>query len=250
MSSPGMLLFLIVPLALILAFGYFIYRNYSRGYNLGFIHGDSRGDSRGDLRTQRLMTWLNEPQAHPEWAVQANRRCGAAPFSLPTAGYIGYLWGDSFYAGHQHQGLDIFGGDAPGLTPVYAAYPGYLTRQPDWKSSLIIRLPDDPLHPGRQIWTYYTHMASPQGDSIISTDFPPGVLEQPVEAGRLLGYQGNYSGDPGNPVGVHLHFSIVLDDGQGRYLNELQFQNTLDPSPYLGLPLNASQNPDQIPVCL
>jgi murein DD-endopeptidase MepM/ murein hydrolase activator NlpD len=195
------------------------------------------------------MTWLNEPQAHPEWAVQANRRCGAAPFSLPTAGYIGYLWGDSFYAGHQHQGLDIFGGDAPGLTPVYAAYPGYLTRQPDWKSSLIIRIPDDPLHPGRQIWTYYTHMANPQGDSVISADFPPGVLEQPVEAGRLLGYQGNYSGDPGNPVGVHLHFSIVLDDGQGRYLNELQFQNTLDPSPYLGLPLNASQNPDHIPVC-
>ena len=242
-------MFLIVPLALILAFGYFIYRNYSRGYNLDFIHGESRGDSRGDLRTQRLMTWLNEPQAHSEWAVQANRRCGAAPFSLPTAGYIGYLWGDSFYAGHQHQGLDIFGGDAPGLTPVYAAYPGYLTRQPDWKSSLIIRIPDDPLKPGRQIWIYYTHMASPQGDSFISTDFPPGVLEQPVEAGRLLGYQGNYSGDPGNPVGVHLHFSIVLDDGQGRYLNELQFQNTLDPSPYLGLPLNASQNPDQIPVC-
>jgi len=249
LSSPGFLLFLIVPLALILAFGYFIYRNYSRGYNLDFIHGESRGDSRGDLRTQRLMTWLNEPQAHPEWAVQANRRCGAAPFSLPTAGYIGYLWGDSFYAGHQHQGLDIFGGDAPGLTPVYAAYPGYLTRQPDWKSSLIIRIPDDPLHPGRQIWTYYTHMANPQGDSVISADFPPGVLEQPVEAGRLLGYQGNYSGDPGNPVGVHLHFSIVLDDGQGRYLNELQFQNTLDPSPYLGLPLNASQNPDHIPVC-
>ena len=244
MSSPGMLLFLIVPLALMAAFGYFIYRNYSRGdsgYRLGFIHGD--------LRDQRVMTWLNNPQAHPEWAVQARQRCAEAPFSLPTEGYIGYLWDDSFYAGHQHQGLDIFGGGAVGVTPVYAAYPGYLTRQPDWKSSLIIRIPDDPLYPGRQIWTYYTHMASPQGDSYISADFPPGTLEQPVEAGRLLGYQGNYSGDPGNPVGVHLHFSIVRDDGQGRFLNELQFQNTLDPSAYLGLPLNASQNPDQIPVC-
>ena len=94
-------------------------------------------------------------------------------------------------------------------------------------------------------------MASPQGNSYISADFPPGTLEQPVEAGRLLGYQGNYSGDPGNPVGVHLHFSIVLDDGQGHYLNELQIQNTLDPSAYLGLPLNASQNlgPDtRLPV--
>jgi len=236
-----MLMFLIVPLALMAAFGYFIYRNYF----YAFTHGDSRGD----LRNQRVMTWLNNPQAHPEWAVRARQRCGEAPFSLPTDGYIGYLWGDSFYAGHQHQGLDIFGGGAVGVTPVYAAYPGTLTRLPDWKSSLIIRIPDDPLHPGRQIWTYYTHMASPQGDSYISTDFPPGTLEQPVEAGRLLGYQGNYSGDPGNPVGVHLHFSIVRDDGQGHYLNELQFQNSLDPSAYLGLPLNASQNPDQIPVC-
>jgi murein DD-endopeptidase MepM/ murein hydrolase activator NlpD len=70
-----------------------------------------------------------------------------------------------------------------------------------------------------------------------------------VEAGTLLGYQGNYSGDPDNPTGVHLHFSIVRDDGQGQFLNELDMDNTLDPSPYLGLPLNASQNQDEIPVC-
>jgi len=92
-------------------------------------------------------------------------------------------------------------------------------------------------------------MASPDGESYISAEFPPGTFEQPVEAGRLLGYQGSYSGEPGNPVGVHLHFSIVLDDGQGRYLNELQIQNTLDPSAYLGLPLDANANLDQIPVC-
>lgn len=233
MASPGFLLFLIVPLALIAAFGYFLYQRCAHA----------------DLRSQRVMAWLNEPQAHPEWAVKAEQRCGDAPFSLPTSGYIGYLWGDSFYIGHHHQGLDIFGGEAVGVTPVYAAYPGYLTRLADWKSSLIVRIPDDPLHPGRQIWTYYTHMAGPEGNSYISADFPPGVQEVKVEAGRLLGYQGNYSGAPGNPVGVHLHFSIVLDDGQGRYLNELQIENTLDPSAYLGLPLNASQNLEQIPVC-
>jgi murein DD-endopeptidase MepM/ murein hydrolase activator NlpD len=240
-SGPGFLLFLIVPLALILAFGYFLWKSYGRSSLLGFIHSG--------LRDQRVVTWLNEPGAHPEWAVTANQRCASAPFSIPTSGYIGYLWGDSFRPGHQHQGIDIFGGNAAGLTPVYAAYPGYLTRQSDWKSSLIVRIPDDPLHPGRQIWTYYTHMASPDGESYISADFPVGSFEQPVEAGRLLGYQGNYSGDPGNPVGVHLHFSIVLDDGQGRYLNELQIQNTLDPSAYLGLPLDANSNSDQIPVC-
>jgi peptidoglycan LD-endopeptidase LytH len=180
--------------------------------------------------------------------VHAGERCGAAPFILPTDGYIGFLWGDSFRPGHRHQGLDIFGGGEINRTPVLAAYSGYLTRLPDWKSSIIIRIPDDPLQPRRQIWTYYTHMADPQGNSFIASQFPPGTNEVFVEAGTLLGYQGDYSGDPNNPTGVHLHFSIVKDR-TGKFLNELDIRNTLDPSLYLGLPLNARHNPDQIPVC-
>ena len=54
---------------------------------------------------------------------------------------------------------------------------------------------------------------------------------------------------PGNPTGVHLHFSIVLDDGNGSFRNELEIANTLDPSPYLGIALNARQNPADLPVC-
>ncbi len=57
-----------------------------------------------------------------------------------------------------------------------------------------------------------------------------------MHTGDLLGYQGNYSGNPGNPTGVHLHFSIVRDDGSGKYLNELEFANTLDPSTVLQSP--------------
>ena len=53
-----------------------------------------------------------------------------------------------------------------------------------------------------------------------------------MSAGTFLGYQGNFSGTPGNPTGVHLHFSIVMDDGEGGFLNELKIRNTLDPSPY------------------
>ena len=200
-------------------------------------------------RTARLMEWFRDPGAHPEWAVQAGQRCGEAPFILPTSGYIGFLWGDSFRPGHRHQGLDIFGGGELNETPVVAAYPGYLTRLPDWKSTVIVRIPDDPLHPGRQIWAYYTHMADSAGNSYISAEFPPGTSEVFVEAGTLLGHQGNFSGDPGNPVGIHLHFSLVLDDGQGSFRNELEIENTLDPSPYLGLPVNASQNRDEVPVC-
>ncbi len=201
-------------------------------------------------RSARVVKWIRNPQAHPDWAVRAGTRCGAdAPFIIPTDGFIGYLWDDSFKAGHRHQGIDIFGGTDVGLTPVVAAYPGYLTRLPDWKSSVIVRVPEDPLHPARQIWLYYTHMADPAGNSFISPEFPPGTYEKYVEAGTRLGYQGDYSGEPYNPVGVHLHFSIVLDDGQGNFHNELEIRNTLDPSPYFGLPLNARQSDGRLVVC-
>ncbi|HEX9090514.1 MAG TPA: M23 family metallopeptidase [Anaerolineales bacterium] len=200
-------------------------------------------------RMKRLGDWLNNPSAHPDWAVQAGDRCGEAPFILPTRGYVGFIWGDAFRPGHKHQGIDIFGGDLPGKTPVFAAYAGYLTRVPTWKSTLIVRIPSDPFNPGQQIWTYYTHMADENGMSYISPEFTPGTSEVYVAAGTFLGYQGDYSGDPDNPVGVHLHFSIVLDDGRGSFRNELDIANTLDPSPYLGLTLNASQNREGVIIC-
>jgi hypothetical protein len=222
-----------ILLALILAAGYFGYRWYT-----------ARGQ-----RLPQVIAWLRNPQAHPEWMITAGERCGQAPFLMPTDGFVGFLWGDSFRPGHTHQGLDIFGGGGLNQTPVYAAYAGYLTRLPDWKSSLIVRIPDDPLNPGRQIWTYYTHLADSDGNSYISSQFPPGTSEVFVEAGTLLGHQGNYSGDRGNPTGIHLHFSIVKDDGTGKFLNELDIDNTVDPTPYLGIPVNASQNQGEIPIC-
>jgi murein DD-endopeptidase MepM/ murein hydrolase activator NlpD len=195
------------------------------------------------------MTWLRDAPGHPEWAVHAGERCGEAPFILPTDGLIGFLWGDSFRPGHRHQGLDIFGGGKLNQTPVVAAYAGYLSRLPEWKSSLIIRIPQDPLDPGRQIWTYYTHLADEDGNAYISPQFPAGTSEVYITAGTLLGYQGNYSGDPFNPTGIHLHFSIVRDDGEGRFLNELEIGNTLDPTPYFGLAMNARENPGEVVVC-
>lgn len=206
---------------------------------------------RGNLtRSRRVVSWIRDPLAHPDWLMAAESRCSpTTPFLFPTEGYIGFLWDDSFRPGHRHQGIDIFSKEGSGQTPVYAAYSGFLTRLPEWKASLIIRIPNDPLHSGRQIWTYYTHMADGEGRSYIVEDFPPGTSELFIEEGTLLGYQGNYSGTPGNPTGIHLHFSIVLDDGQGNFLNELKIQNTLDPSPYFDLPLNGKSNPDQIPRC-
>ncbi len=202
--------------------------------------------------SERLLTfraWRNDPASHPDWKLRAGSQCGEAPFIFPTDGMVGFLWDDSFRPGHRHQGLDIFGGENIGVTPVISAYPGYLTRLPEWKSSVIVRVPSDPLNPGRQIWLYYTHMADRDGRSYISDEFPPGTFEKIVDAGTFLGTQGNYSGDPNNPTGIHLHFSIVRDDGRGNFLNELEIKNTLDPSPYLGLRVNANTNPDTVPVC-
>jgi hypothetical protein len=136
-----------------------------------------------------------------------------------------------------------------GVAPVFAAYDGYLTRLPEWKSSLILRVPSDPLQPGRQIWLYYTHMADPQGNSLIDGVFSAGTVEAFVAAGTRLGWQGNFSGTPGAPVGVHLHFSIVKDDGRGRFLDERRIENTLDPSPYFGMRLSAAQVGSQIVSC-
>lgn len=201
------------------------------------------------FRMPHFSQFWDDPDAHADWTVQAGERCGNAPFILPTRGFIGFLWDDSFGMGHRHQGLDIFGSGTPGVAEVIAVYPGYLTRLPDWKSTLAIYIPEDPLHPGRAIWTYYTHLASPDGESFIAAEFPPGTEKVYVEAGTFLGYQGNYSGNPNNPTGVHLHFSIVKPDVTGALTNELDIRNTYDPSPYFGLNVNAGSNFGEIPLC-
>jgi hypothetical protein len=221
-SLTGILLF--AALAAVLVGGYFLLRWWQT----------SGG------RTTLLMEFLRNPESHTDWIRTANSRCPGAPFAFPSDGYIGYLWGDSFRPLSRHSGIDIFGGKEPGQTPVYSVNDGYLTRLVEWKSAVIIRVPSDPLQPGREIWVYYAHMADPNGVSYIDSAFPAGSREIPVRTGDPLGFQGNYSGDPDHPTGVHLHLSIVLGDGRGGFRNETDIGNTLDPSPYFGLSLNAS----------
>jgi murein DD-endopeptidase MepM/ murein hydrolase activator NlpD len=199
-------------------------------------------------RWARFAELRADPEIFARYALLPGQRCGEAPFAFPTRGVVLGLWDQAYRFGHHHAGIDIFSGTEPGVTPVYAAYPGYLSRLPDWIATVIIRIPSDPLNPGRQIWTYYTHLANQDGESFISKEFPQGTSEKFVEAGTFLGYMGDFSGDPGNPTGLHLHFSVVKDEG-GDFLNELDIRNTYDPSPYFNLALNHRKNPDEIPLC-
>jgi hypothetical protein len=98
-------------------------------------------------RYLKLYTWMRDPQAHADWTIKPGQHCGDAPFVMPTTGIVGYIWGDTFKIGHRHEGIDIFGGTQAGVTPVYAAYDGYLTRESTWKSAVIIRIPNDRCSP-------------------------------------------------------------------------------------------------------
>lgn len=189
-----------------------------------------------------LLQWAQgDPTTRAELITEQREACPGAPFILPSDGFIGLLYADPrgpYSSNNPHQGIDIFSNTDPGITPVYAAFDGYLTREESWRSSLIMRIPDDPLQPGRTIWLYYTHLADREGNDFIEDAFPPGTRELFVEQGTLLGYTGDYNGTSPRTIWTHLHFSIVKDDGNGRFLNELEFDNTLDPSPYLGIAVN------------
>lgn len=202
--------------------------------------------------TDRGLVEVAKLKQDPEWAnlpvVDGQLQCANAPFILPSAGWVGVMYGDSILGTVDHSGLDIFGLEGNGITPVVAAYDGYLTRLPEWTSAVIIRHPEDPLNPGQQIWTYYTHLADIEGNSYILPEIPPGTIELPVKQGALLGYQGDYNGQSWRQIDTHLHFSIVKDDGSGRFLNETDRANTLDPSPYLGMRLHTTCA-DRPPQC-
>lgn len=208
-------------------------------YGLLWLYSEMQSSSNHFIRE-----WLTKPDDRAELHT-SRRPCGDAPFLLPSEGLVGLLWRDPaapYNVLRRHSGIDIFGDGEDGTVPVFAVYDGLLTRLPDWLSSVIIQH-QDPLNPGQYIWTYYTHMASRDGEtSYISAEFPPGTAAKPVQQGTLLGYQGSYSG-AGVAVAMHVHLSIVKSDENGSFLNEAVLENTLDPSPYFGLPLNIDSQP-------
>lgn len=209
--------------------------------------GDDETDSNIFIRAYLLNT-VDRANVVNDIGMQ----CDGAPFILPSSGFIGLLYADTagpYNATRRHTGIDVFGNGEAGTVPIVAAYDGYLTRLPEWRSTVIIQH-DDPLQEGRSIWTYYTHMASRDGQtSYIAPQFPPDTRGEFVAQGTLLGYQGDFAGT-GAPIATHLHFSIVLSDDVGTFLNESILGNTLDPTPYFGLPLTLQKNLERPLRCL
>lgn len=208
------------------------------------IPGSSESES-----NMYIGEWLTDATSRPSLRTDQSHLCAEAPFILPSVGFIGLLWRDSaapYSLVKRHTGIDIFGDGTPGTVPVFAVYDGYLTRQQDWKSTVIIRH-EDPLQSGRTIWTYYTHMANREGlTDYIENDFPKGTYGKFVKQGTLLGYQGEYAGTvPGSWIAMHVHLSIVESAADGAFLNEGQLENTIDPSPYFDLTLNSDEQPDR-----
>lgn len=190
-----------------------------------------------------IRQWLTDTSVHDDFNTPVFTQCPGAPFIIPSEGFIGLLWNDPsapYTPLRRHTGIDIFGVGMSGSIPIYAAYDGLLSRPESWLSTVIIQH-EDPLQAGRTIWTYYTHMANRSGThSFIAEDFPRGTYGVPVEQGTLLGYQGEYAGNAAG-IAMHLHISIVLSNPDGSFKNEAVLANTLDPSPYFGMKLDATQ---------
>lgn len=207
-----------------------------------------RGNSNSN---EYIGRFLRNPDANPDFQTPAFTQCEGAPFIIPSDGFIGLLWNDAaapYNALRRHTGIDIFGGRSEGTVPIYAAYDGWLTRLDDWFSTVIIRH-DDPLQEGRTIWTYYTHMGRRTGDqSFIVDAYPQGTFNVPIAQGTLIGYQGAYN--PSFPVAIHLHMSIVTSEPDGSFRNEAILENTLDPSPYFGINLDATTQRDRPVECI
>ncbi len=191
------------------------------------------------------------PRRPADLATQQRESCPDAPFLVPSAGYVGLYYNDPsrpYSQSRRHQGVDLFVRDV-GTVPVYAVADGYISHPSYWQSAVIQRIPSDPLNPGQQIWVYYTHMADADGNDFIEPAFDYGASEVWAEQGTLIGYIGDYDGNQPSRIVPHLHVSIVRDDGFGRYLNELDIANTLDPSPYFGVDVGWGSDNNNLPYC-
>ncbi|MGC9398227.1 MAG: glycosyltransferase family 39 protein [Anaerolineae bacterium] len=187
----------------------------------------------------KANTLVFQPRSTLENPPPEGNRCPDAPWRLPSASQLGMWW--------YNKALGFMGLGHQNSVPVYAVADGLLTRRETWNDAVAIQH-NDPLHPGKKVWTFYGGMAdSANRQSFVAEAFPPGVENVPVEAGELLGYQGRWWQ---GPLWVHVHFAITPARADGTFpaalVNraderdtplpyDLQKTGLLVPTPYLGL---------------
>ncbi len=161
-------------------------------------------------------------------------RCYDAPFQFPDNGFIGWIWKDPAALpappagdGHLHTGIDVwpFGGQG---SPVYPLADGYIRRIGNGKGLDALNLWFPSVNGGTEV--YYAHIKvdpkfiPPGNDKALSIE-----VNIAVKATDVLGtvYGENW-----------IHLSIGSTNGPYSPHNDLDPNQTQDPSPYFQASLN------------
>jgi hypothetical protein len=184
-------------------------------------------------------TWVYVPRQSLLTSVVAPtpEKCVNAPWRLPSDAQYGVRWNFGAYD------LQFLGRGNQGKVPVVAVADGLVTRRADWDNMVAVQH-DDPLKPGKKIWSLYFGMASEQGaQSYISEQFPKGTVAKPIKTGEVIGQQGMFSGQAFS-MWLNVAFGVVEAKPNGNLPDDV-LGSTVDPGPYLGLeliPIQKSQN--------
>ncbi len=142
-----------------------------------------------------------------------NRRCPDTPWQIPTEGQMGLFW--------YNRQLLLMGSGYSGEIPVYAIADGLLYQFPGWETSVAIRH-EDPFDAGKIIWSFYGDLAPAfNAENSFIEDRFVGAQGEPVSAGELIGYQGNWLGSE-HQTWVHLRFALLPADADGGFPEALK----------------------------
>lgn len=153
-----------------------------------------------------------EPKDFNNEIYPINRACTGAPWQLPTDAHMGMFW--------YNRQLLMMGAGHTGQVPVYAVADGMLYQFPEWKASVAIQH-EDPFTPGKKLWSFYGGLAPAfDAENNYIVDHFLGLKGVPVNAGDLIGYQGQWLG-PTQETWVHVRFSLLPAEEDGRFPESL-----------------------------
>lgn len=156
----------------------------------------------------RANSLFFNPKDHENEIYPTNRACSGTPWQIPSEAHMGIFW--------YNRQLLMMGAGYSGEVPVYAVADGLLYQFSGWKTSVAIQH-EDPLMPGKMLWSFYGDLAPAYDaeNSYIVERFI-GAQAEPVNAGDLIGYQGQWLG-PSQQTWVHVRFTLLPADEDGGF---------------------------------